>query len=100
MRNVLHNWADDKCQLILAQLRDALDSDSLILIDEIVLPNKGASLRATQLDLIMLAGMSSMERTEKQWRELLDSAGYKIANIYVYTESIRYSILACTPKNM
>lgn len=72
--------------------------DSFVLIDEMVVPNKNASFHATQLDLTMMASMSAIERTEKQWIKLLDSVGFEIAHTYVYTESIKDSILACVPK--
>lgn len=72
--------------------------DSFILIDEMVLPPKGTSYQAMQLDLTMMAGLSSMERTEKQWNALLESAGFEIAGTYKYTESLRDTVLAVVPK--
>jgi len=97
MRNILHDWPDDRCRTILSHLRDAMGPDSFVLIDEMVLPNESASLSAMQLDMIMMASASSMERTEQQWIDLLDSVGLEIAHTYVYTESLKDSILACVP---
>jgi len=98
MRNILHDWPDDKCVDILSQLSGAMGPDSFLLIDEMVLPSKGASLQAMQIDMTMLAGLSSMERTEKQWTALLDSAGFQVTRTVVYTESLRDSVLVCVPK--
>lgn len=98
MRNILHDWSDEKCKDILSHLREAMAPDSFVLIDEMVLPSKGTSYQAMQLDITMMAGLASKERTEKQWVILLDSAGFSIAERYVYTESLRDTVLACVPK--
>lgn len=34
------------------------------------------------MDLFMMAQVSSQERTEKEWHELVESCGLKIADIY------------------
>lgn len=98
MRNILHDWPDETSQIILSHLRDAMGEDSCILIDEMVLPNKGTNFQAMQLDFTMMAALSAMERTQKQWMKLLDSAGLKVANTYTYTESLQDSILVCVKK--
>lgn len=98
MRNIIHDWPDNECKVILSHLRDAMGPDSLVLIDDMVLPNKGTNFQAMQLDLNMMAGLSAMERNEKQWAKLIDSAGFKIVQTYLYTESLKDCVLACVPK--
>ena len=44
------------------------------------MPDKGASLAYTHLDMSMIS-LASMERTESQWRALLGEAGFKITDI-------------------
>ena len=56
---------------------------SKLLINDIVMPDKGAGRFVTQLDFAMLSLVASMERTEAQWRVLLESAGLR--NIRVWT---------------
>ncbi len=63
----MHDWPDDKCITILSQTLEVMKEDSVILIDDMVLPNQGVYWRATQLDLAMMAGSAAMERVEKQW---------------------------------
>ena len=60
---------------------------SRLLINKCVLPKKGASLVASQCDLVMMAALGSMERTEQQWRELLSTAGLEIEKIFIHGES-------------
>ena len=94
----MHDWPDDTCIIILNQIIKVMDKDSVILIDDMVLPNRGAHWRATQLDLAMMAGLAAMERTEKQWYALLEAAGLKIKQIYTYTPELRDSIIVAVPK--
>ena len=70
---------------------------SLILVDEMVLPDTNASWQATQLDLTMMAALGSLERTQEQWQKLLQSAGLKILKIYPYNVSVHDSIIAAMP---
>ena len=92
LRNILHDWTDDKCQLILSQLASAMTKGySKILLNELVLPNQGASLIAAQVDITMMACLGATERTESQWQQVVDSAGLKIEKIWTEvpeTESI------------
>ena len=93
MRNVLHNHPDSSCQIILRQTVGAMDKDSMILIDEMVLPDTGAHWEATQLDIWMMASLNAMERTKKQWCTLLESVGLKMKKIYTYTDLLKDSII-------
>lgn len=55
---------------------------SRLLIHEIVMPERNATQWETMMDILMMAGYSTLERTERQWRELIDAAGLKINKIY------------------
>ncbi|PQE23753.1 hypothetical protein CJF30_00008740 [Rutstroemia sp. NJR-2017a BBW] len=93
LRAILHDHADDKARLILKNIMQAMDKDSLILLDEMVLPNEGVDWFATQTDLTMLAAFGSSERTESQWCKLLEEVGLKVRRILTYTHSFRLSII-------
>lgn len=94
----MHDHPDDRCIVILGQIMKAMDKDSVILIDEMIIPNQGAHWQATQLDLTMMACLGAIERTEKQWYSLMDSAGLKIKSICTYTSKLRDSIIVAVPK--
>lgn len=98
MRNIMHDYQDQKCIEILRHIMAAMSDDSVILIDEMVVPIKDAHWHVTSLDLTMMATLASTERTEKQWQTLFDSAGLKIVNIYTYTEQLQFSIMVAVPK--
>ncbi|CAI6334215.1 unnamed protein product [Periconia digitata] len=83
MRSVLHDWPDELCRKILANIKDAMEPGySKILISDCVLADQGASWQHLSLDLYMMAQASSQERTEKEWHKLIESCGLKIAGIY------------------
>ncbi|CAG8881494.1 unnamed protein product [Penicillium salamii] len=96
MRRIIHDWPDEKAAEILKNTKAALGPDSVILIDDMVLPNAGVHWYGTVLDMTMMAGLAAQERTEEQWNSLMEMAGLKIQKVYTYT-SFYNSILECVP---
>ena len=88
LRTVLHDWPDAKAVEILSHLKDAMAEDSMVVLDEIVVPGKGASEKQVLYDMVMLACLGSGERSESQWREVLEAAGLKLRNVEIYDEEM------------
>ena len=64
---------------------------STLLINEFVLPNTEAPLMVSSYDIMMMSIGTGMERTENQWRDLLQSIGLEITKIWtanMFNESI------------
>ena len=59
-----------------------MTKDSILLINENVLPESNVSLYNAELDLSMMACFSSLDRTEAQFRELLDSVGFELVKVW------------------
>lgn len=93
MRNILHDWPDEKCITILSHLRDALEPGSSILIDDIVLPNVGVHWKAASLDLVMMSTLAALERTTDDWHALLKAAGLQILRVHTYVSQRQDSII-------
>ena len=55
---------------------------SLLLIDDYVLPNTGAPDRGASMDILMMMFCSGMERSMRQWQDLLDKCGLEITQIW------------------
>lgn len=55
---------------------------SRLLIDEWVLPESGASLKAANMDINMGLMFNAMERTKGQWEKLLGEVGLEIVEIF------------------
>ncbi|KAF2151155.1 S-adenosyl-L-methionine-dependent methyltransferase [Myriangium duriaei CBS 260.36] len=95
LRNVLHDWPDDRAVTILANVREAMSPDSVLLIDETYLPTQNVHWGQTQRDLTMMVTLSAIERTESLWNDLLDKSGLKLQKLYPYIEWLGDCVLEC-----
>ncbi|KAI1176536.1 putative O-methyltransferase [Nemania sp. FL0916] len=81
--HIFHDWSDVKCLEILKGLKKAMKPGySKLLIHDMIIPEQGASLFHSMLDMNMMVFNSGMERTEKQWGELISMAGLKVARFW------------------
>lgn len=55
---------------------------STVIINEAILPEKGASLGHAARDMGMLLMFGAYERTERHWRNLVESAGLRVAGVF------------------
>ena len=79
----MHDWPDDKCIDILKNTVTGMEPGySKLIINDIVLPDQGATRFAAQSDMNMLALLAAMERSETQWRQLLEKAGLEVVKIW------------------
>ncbi|MCJ1426479.1 hypothetical protein MMC29_004382 [Sticta canariensis] len=86
-RAVFHSWNDEICQKILKNQMSAMRKGySRLLINEMVLHDSEVPLYAAAADVQMMVILGGIERTETQWRQLLDSVGLKIVDIWVMEE--------------
>jgi len=85
LRNILHDWPDQKCLEILASVRPSMVAGrSVLIVDELVVPEVGASLREAQLDIDMMVHTAGAERTEREFRQLLSDAGFDVKRVRRY----------------
>jgi demethylsterigmatocystin 6-O-methyltransferase len=98
LRNILHDWPDEKCVGILRGLVAAFGPDSQILIDEMVIPDVGVPWEAATIDLTIMASLGARERTAAEWHALLDAAGLKALRIDTYMARRQDSIIQVVPK--
>ncbi|KAJ5659270.1 S-adenosyl-L-methionine-dependent methyltransferase [Penicillium longicatenatum] len=82
MRTVLHDWPNKQALEALGHIRDAMTEDSILLINENTLPKKDAPAFSVAMDILMVEMYASLERTEKQWTELLERAHFKVVKIW------------------
>ena len=59
--------------------------ESILLIDEMILPETGVNFVAASIDMTMLTALAGKERTEKQWRETVREAGLELVETFVYS---------------
>lgn len=95
MHSVLHDWPDDVCLKILSRVKEAMKPGySKLLINENVIPAMGADWQATAEDIMVMITSSSLERTERHWRNLVESAGMKVCGIWK-TENALEHLVEC-----
>jgi hypothetical protein len=82
LRHVLHDWPDKQAALILNSIGGAMSPESILFIDENVMQEMGVPLLSAQTDINMMLAFSSLERTEVQFRELLDCSGFKVVRVW------------------
>lgn len=84
MHRILHDFSDAKCQEILKNVVGAMvPGYSKLILHELVLRDVGAALFPSLIDVNMMAVLSGMVRTERQWTTLLDSVGLEIWTIHI-----------------
>ncbi|KAL6720893.1 hypothetical protein ACLMJK_002818 [Lecanora helva] len=98
LRKVMHDNPDKKCIAILQNIIKSMGPFSVILIDDMILPTQGVHWRATQIDITVMAGLAAMERTAKQWADMLDKAELKVVKTVVYHPDLHDTIIVTVPK--
>jgi len=75
LSTILHDWDDESALRILRSVR-ASAGERLVLIESVVEPGNDPS-GTKWLDLLMLTLFAGKERTEEQWRVLLEASGWE-----------------------
>lgn len=88
MSNILHDWPDDRCGAILTNCRRAMKTGSRLLIVEMIVPPGNEPSIAKLLDLEMLVTTGGRERTETEFRDLLESSGFKLSRIIPTNDTV------------
>jgi SAM-dependent methyltransferase len=81
LSGVIHDWDDDRAITILRNCRRAMAENGRVLVVDMVVPKNGAKCFSKLLDLNMLVMTGGRERTETEFRSLLDASGYKLTKI-------------------
>ncbi|KAI9700890.1 MAG: hypothetical protein M1820_006651 [Bogoriella megaspora] len=83
LAHILHNWPNPSCVTILSKLRGAMiPGYSRLLICDLILPDTGVSQREAALDWGMLTLHSGMQRSKRQWTQLVEEAGLTVVKFW------------------
>ena len=88
MSNILHDWSDEQCRIILANCRKAMKENSKLLIVEMIIPPGNDPSIAKLLDLEMLVMTGGRERTKKEFKTLLESSGFKYSRTIAANQGV------------
>jgi len=82
LSHVIHNWDDDASNTILRNCRDAMNPDGTLVIVEMIMPDESgpsfANYPLVMTDLQMFVMTGGRERTEAEFRALLNAAGFEL----------------------
>ncbi|KAI1005199.1 hypothetical protein K3495_g3018 [Podosphaera aphanis] len=91
LRQVFHTRSDEAVVRILQSQLPAMRDDSVLLIDEKVIPDMILSespslLNVVEMSILMVACFKTPERRLSEWIRLIYEAGYEVAQIHPYSD--------------
>lgn len=81
MRHIIHDWKDEKSLTILRNCHAVMSPGNKLLLVESVIPPGNDPFMGKFLDLTMMLIPGGKERTEDEYRELYDKAGFDLVRI-------------------
>jgi len=89
MKNIIHDWDDDRAIVILQNIRTSLEgqNNGRVLLLESMIPPGNQPDFGKLIDIEMLLMPGGRERTADEFRTLFDRAGFTLTRI-VPTESL------------
>lgn len=101
MKTVIHQWSGEEAETILGNCRQAIAEDGALLLVERVLPERvesGDVRRSFLHDLNVLVTTAGKERTEAEFRALLEATGFELTEVVpTRAEPSAYQILVASP---
>ncbi len=88
MRNVIHDWDDERARRILMNCRRAVSEDGLLLLVEYCLGGENTPTLGKTIDILMLTLTGGKERTVGEHGELLASAGFRMEQSIRVTDDV------------
>jgi hypothetical protein len=92
LKNVLHDWDDERAEAILAKCREAMPGDATLLVLDRLLPERaehGREADAHLIDLEMLTvAPGGRERTQSEMQALLEGTGFGVNSVFATASSL------------
>jgi hypothetical protein len=76
LRHIIHDWNDAQAATILKNCRSAMPANGRLLLAEFVLPDGPEPFHGKWFDLAMMVVTGGQERTEAEYRRLVDASGF------------------------
>ncbi|KAF3889874.1 MULTISPECIES: methyltransferase [Nostocales] len=81
LKRIVHDWDDESAVAILNNCHCAMQEKGKLLLVEMVIPPGNEPFFGKFLDLELMTVFGGRERTEKEYRELLEAAGFQLTGI-------------------
>ena len=97
MKMILHDWSDEECIRILSNIQKAAPSGGRVLIVEHIVPDPHTPHFSKLFDIHMMCALSGRERTEKEYADLMKSAGLEYVRTH-YPQSRAIGVIEGTKR--
>ncbi len=81
LRHIIHDWTDEQSVQILNNCRKVVPNNGRLLIIEAVVQTGNEPSLAKDFDMVMLTFPGGIERTEEEYRFLLEQANFQLSSI-------------------
>lgn len=81
LKHIIHDWYDDKNEIILRNILEQMPNSGRVLIIEAVVPEGNDPHFSKIIDLEMLMSPGGVERTATEFDELLSRSGFRLTRI-------------------
>jgi predicted O-methyltransferase YrrM len=81
LSNILHDWDDEHCRRILHNCRRAMEPGAILVIIDAIMPEQQVPFTLAALDLQMMVVLGGKQRTESEFRALLEPAGFRVVRM-------------------
>ena len=81
MKWIIHDWDDERSIAIFKNIRRAIAEGGKLLLVEAVVPPGSEPHFSKFIDLNMLVMTGGRERTEEEYRRLLEAGGFKLTKV-------------------
>ena len=88
LSHIIHDWSEAQCLTILGHVRKAMNPGGRVLLIEMVLPPGNAPHPGKMLDIMMMVGPGGQERTEQEYRALLEKAKLRLTRVVPTTTPV------------
>ena len=87
-RHIIHDWTDEQSAAILSRCRKVMPPEGRVLIVECVVPAGNAPSISKDMDMTMMTFPGGIERTETEFRALLEESGFQLTSVTPTTTMI------------
>ena len=78
---VLHDWSDAEASRLLANIKAAAPAGARLIAFELVVPDGAEPHMAKMIDMTMMGMLNGRERTQAEYRTLLEQAGFTFLGV-------------------
>jgi hypothetical protein len=97
LSHVVHDWDDERAVLLLRNCRSAAgDKGRILIFERLIGLDHVAGLGALHVDMEMMVNTGGRERSQDEYRSLIETAGLRISRILPVPTAPDHSIIECT----